>query len=124
MGKGNDQIAQAMAVIGLILLIIAIVYALFAGTRDCDDDNTLLNWKIARSRVLFLFLAAIAFFVGALVWSNLDNCKKGGAYHCDDRGKGKGKNDPHRPHHGAYGAPAPQGGDYEYNNASPFGSSS
>lgn len=70
MAKGNDQVAQVMAVLGLILLIIAIIYAFFVGSKNPEEDQW--GYRIGSKRVLYLFLASIALLLGALVWSSLD----------------------------------------------------
>lgn len=76
MAKGNDQVAQVMAVLGLILLIIAIIYAFFVGSKNPEEDAW--GYRVGSKRVLYLFLAAISFLLGALVWSSLD-AKHGGS---------------------------------------------
>ncbi len=118
MGKGNDQVAQVFAVIGIILLIIAVIYSLFASTRDMDDDTVVLGWKVAKSRIMWLYLTAIAFFLAAIVWANFDG-KKGGGKEDDHKHHNKGK-PPHGHGHGGHGAytakptvPAAQGYDYD-----------
>lgn len=109
MGKGNDQVAQVLAVIGLILFIIAIIYAFFAGSRRYEEgEMDILAWRLAGKRVTWLFLAAIGFFLAALVWGTLDP-KKGG---CCEQPHHKGGKKP-------YKAAAPA---YEYDR--PFQSNS
>jgi len=88
MGKGNDQVAQVMAVLGLILLIIAIIYAFFIGSKNPEEDAW--GYRVGSKRVLYLFLAAIAFFLGALVWSTVD-AKHGGGQGKKGQGGHHGK---------------------------------
>lgn len=75
MAKGNDQVAQVMAVLGVILLIVAIIYAFFVGSKNPDEDS--MGYRMSNKRVLYLFLASIALLLGALVWSTVE-AKHGG----------------------------------------------
>lgn len=88
MAKGNDQVAQVMAFIGVVLLIIAAIYAFILGSRCAEED--LWGWRLGSKRVLYLFLGAIAFFLGALVWSTVDG-KHGGGYCHKGQGGHHGK---------------------------------
>ena len=110
MAKGNDQVAQVLAFVGVVLLIIASIYAFVLGSKATEDD--VWGYRVGSKRVLYLFLGAIAFFLAALVWSSLDS-KHGGK---GDKGQGG--------HHGKpsfKAAPAPVK-QQQYDYSRPYGS--